>query len=115
MKIPSFIEKLWCVETLFGVIILAAAIWAGFVNGAVVTDAAKAAFTARERADQNEIEVNRNAARIDHLENKVETVASAPPPVVVVRKIDAKPFDNRAVLERARRLREQQRASEQNR
>lgn len=58
-----------------------------------------------------------NTQKIEHLENEIKKVGDKPaaPPVIIVqeKKVDAKkPFaDDRALLNRARKLREQQKAS----
>jgi hypothetical protein len=63
-----------------------------------------------------------NSEKIEHLEKEIKKVGDkpVPPPVIIVQEkkvnVTQKPFaDDRALLARARKLREQQKASSDNR
>lgn len=119
MGMPKFLKAIWSVETLFGGIILGAAIWSAFTYDDEIAGVAKAAFTAKDQATVAQSEVAAAQQNIQHVEGRVseiETKLGEQKPTVVVRQVNEAPFRNDAALrERARKLRDDQRQAERNR
>lgn len=117
MAMPKFLKAMWSVETLFGGILIAAAVWSAMTLD--VNDVAKAANDARAKAASIQTEVVQNQQTIQHVEGrvaKIETKIGEAKPTVVVRQVNEAPFRNDAALrERARKLRDAQREAERNR
>lgn len=117
MAMPKFLRSIWSVETLFGGILIGAAIWSAMTLD--VNDVAKAANDAREKAARAQTEIVQNQQNIQHVEGRVaeiETKMGEAKPTVVVRQVNEAPFRNDAALrERARKLRDAQREAERNR
>lgn len=119
MGIPKFLKVMWSVETLFGGIILGAAIWSAFTYDDEIAGVAKAAFSAKDQATVAQSEVAVAQQNIQHVEGRVTEIESKlgeQKPTVVVRQVNEAPFRNdAALLDRARRLRNDQRQADANR
>ncbi len=120
MGIPKFLKAVWSVETLFGGIILGAAIWSAFTYDDEIAGVAKAAFSAKDQAAVAQTEVAVAQQNIEHVEGRVSEIETKMEeqqrPTVVVRQVNETPFRNdAALLERARRVRDAQRQADANR
>lgn len=118
MSVPQFVKNIFSVETLFGIVIIGAAVWSAMSLD--VADVAKTAFTADKKAAKVQSEVVQTQQTIQHVEGRVaeiETkIGEVEKPTVVVRQVNEAPFRNDAALrERARKLRDAQREAERNR
>ena len=120
MVMPKFLKNMWSVEMLFGSIILGAAVWSAFTYDDEIAGVAKAAFTAKQEATVAQTEVAVAKQNIEHVEGRVSEIETKMEeqkrPTVVVRQVNETPFRNdAALLERARRLRNDQRQADANR
>lgn len=120
MALPKFLKALWSVDTLFGGIILGAAVWSAMTLN--VNDVSKQALTAEKQANVAQEEVAVAQKNIQHVEGRVAEIETKmgeeKKPTVVVRqvKVNETPFRNdAALLERARRVRDAQRKADANR
>lgn len=117
MSVQHFVKNIFSVETMFGIVIIGAAVWSAMTLD--VADVAKAAFSADEKAAKVQSEVVQNQQTIQHVEGrvaKIETKIGEAKPTIVVRQVNEAPFRNDAALrERARKLRDAQREAERNR
>lgn len=120
MGIPKFLKNMWSIETMFGGIILGAAVWSAFTYDDEIAGVAKAAFTAKQEATVAQTKVAVAQQNIQHVEGRVTEIETKldeqKRPTVVVRQVNETPFRNDAALrERARKLRDAQHQAERNR